>query len=264
MARTAKGNWDPASPFPKFNVSFGVFPAASASDVLTRDDMQKLYFSTTASQEHAGRQTQEGGEIENMSHVHLIGRRDGKYMKYQINRAPLLQRDSCRYTRDYAPKYLGDYVCNKELAETFRYSVSHQTGVELNNRSLYSEDFPPTTPQQMKAAKLPSQAPKQLRTHTLGGSGNEMHVKTSFSHNQHQRPSGDVSSCCERFIPKPNLTLAGNRLSNYKSLYREDFKGTRKDSSLSRCQSVPSVLESSVNDDLTLSTRRVCFMSPGQ
>merc|ERR1719198_1347858 len=57
---------------------------------------------------------------ENYDDVHSIGKKDTKYMKCQINTAPLTNRQACKYTQDFGPLPLGDKQINSELAANWK------------------------------------------------------------------------------------------------------------------------------------------------
>ncbi|CAE8604325.1 unnamed protein product, partial [Polarella glacialis] len=79
--------------------------------------MQQLYFRTSTGQAFQAPMTALKAQGENFIEVHGIGQRSGKYMGYQLKRAPLLDRTSVNYNRDYTVLPLDDLQATRELAK---------------------------------------------------------------------------------------------------------------------------------------------------
>jgi len=261
------------------NVSFGVFPSQSAVKSRSTSDLQALYYATTVKRNHCGRLQQPEDIGENFDAIHKMGQKNTKYMKYQIKKAPLVDRSACKYHQEFVPKPLGDCVCNKELAKTFKGGLvggKVQSNPSFGKSSRYKDDFCiDRSPQEMRSAKPESQGPhRKARTQTLGGTGDMLEV-TSNSHMDHIAHPQNLAKAQEILIPKPNLTLAGKCNSDtYKTSYSKEFRDPlrqqalllqRSGGSLSNFDDMFKDMQtiSMGDDDHIFQTRRACFLSPG-
>jgi len=252
------------------NHSFGVFPSKSSVRSRSEADLQKLYFATTVLHHHDGREPPPDSRTENLEAVHKMGQQNSKYMKYQLNTAPALNRSSCKYTRDYAPKPLGDHVFNKDLAESFRGPQKRPdaNNIDFGNKSIYAENFNKgRSTEELKLAKLPTQGPgRDTRTQTLGATDASM-VFASHSHECHKAwPDAKLQGLA---IPKTQLKLSGGTVlsDTYRTSYGSDFKNHSKSpSSLNDLLADlrPTKSRTSNEEDRMFHVRRACFLSPGQ
>mmetsp|Transcript_35595 Transcript_35595/g.62894 ORF Transcript_35595/g.62894 Transcript_35595/m.62894 type:complete len:263 (+) Transcript_35595:85-873(+) len=258
------------------NQSFGCFPSQSAVRSRPKGDLHKLYYKTSSQAEFSWRTQKEEDRAENFDAIHKMGQKNTKYMKYQIKQAPLVDRTACKYTREFGPKPLGDNICNRELADTFRGPQSLPKGrLDVKNLSQYTEDFPNMTTGDLRSAKLPNQGPKRkARTQTLGGIGDSL-VLTSSSHDDHRTPYAPLARNPRVAAPKPNITLAGTGFGDaFKTQYSKDFgpgaagrrilQGSASAPQLDAEELLPAAYSTQVDDDETLfQVRRACFLSPG-
>jgi hypothetical protein len=250
------------------NTSFGVFPSRSSVRSRSETDLQKLYFRTTVGHHHDGREQPPDSRIENLEAIHKMGRKNTKYMKYQINQAPALNRNSCKYNRDYAPKPLGGHICNNDLAALFKGpSTRAELNVDFGNKTKYSETFNnPRTADELKFAKLPLQGPgKDERTQTIGGCGESM-VFTSHLQSEHNAPSSGLSKA-ESHKGKPNIMLGGTVTSDaYRTSYGSEFKTPAKSSQTLDAffAELKSMKAADSHDVQMFGFRRACYLSPGQ
>lgn len=104
-----------------------------------------MFFRPTSQGAFTAKQLTEEDISENMNHVHNAGSTYGKYLPYQRNSAPLLDRMSCKYTRDFPVRTNVNLQKkgNDDLAESFRGPPGmkapkvNQSGVQ----SAYNENF---------------------------------------------------------------------------------------------------------------------------
>jgi hypothetical protein len=240
-----------------------------------KEDYKRLYLRTTSNASfNWGSGTQKEEDLnENMGQIHAMGQKNTKYMRYQLKRAPLVDRTALTSTRDFPVQPLGDNICNRELAATFKgQGKVGSTPSVVKSESSYQGTFVEPTRQQMKGAKIKSFAPSQSRTQTLGGTGQFM-VGCSNSHASHVAPHRGMALAGEAIIPKPNLTLCSEPVGAYNSMYKEDYIGPMafKDRML-RTGSAPVLREQDLlagmsfppSNDALFATRRACYLSPGQ
>lgn len=255
--------------------SSGCFPSATAVASVSKEDYKRLYLCTTKDKAHnwrAGTHT-EDDRMENMDQVLSMGAKNTKYMRYQVKRAPLVDRTALTSCRDFCPKPLGDNICNRELADTFRGpKLATSTPSVCKNESSYGATFTLSSRKQMRSAKSKSCAPDQLRTRTLGGTGDMMELKSN-SHDHHGAPPRGMSLTGECIIPKPNLTLIAEPVGAATSQYNEDYIGPRKfKQRMLKCGSAPVIRPADIlagmnfhgEHEEMFGTRRACFLSPGQ
>lgn len=259
---------------PPNNASYGVFPSQTAVRSKSSGELRDLYFKTSKTptdvkalyfknQDGTARDEVERGE--NFDQIHSIGKKNTKYMKYQKNTAALLDRNACRYHKDFLAFPVGDNVVNAELAKTFKGGSRLSNLPSLGTKSNYAETFAFPSSKQMRASKLPSQAPKQARTQTLGGTGDTM-VTNSLAHETYQGPREGMSAVSAPAIaPRPNLTLSGKGGGMfYKSMYQKDFKGSKSQPLDVDWESyIPTSPPFAIADPAVYGTRRMVYMSPG-
>jgi len=249
------------------NDSYGVFP--EAMPMLTRQHMQKLYF-TTSSREHNGAFAPPG---ENMDDVMNMGARDGKYMRYRPSRAPLFTRDFCSYTAHYDEKPLGDHQANKMLAESFRPNRNVDTvRPKLDDRSTQKDSFVQYSKKQFRMAKPPNQGPdRRQRTKMPGSASDSLLVTTSSSHHQHQAPldSRGLPPPVDKpaVAPPDNVQINPRSLGNYQTRYMTDFKagpiqGRQRPFTIPLDPGIPSLATQIPHE--AWEVRRCAFMGPGR
>jgi len=251
------------------HASVGHLPSQNVMKTLTQEDMRKLYFRTMASTEHAGRRLPAEDAAENYGDVHDMGKRNGKYMKYQQKRAPLVDRSACRYSRDFITLPLGDNICNGQLAASFKQGLgSGGKGVQapMLAKSSYMADFPEMNDKQLKAAKQGSCRPEQARTQTIGGTGDMLEVQ-SHVHQKFAPPPTGLELAGKILIPKPNLSVGMNIGEPPRTSYKSEFG--RSAQNMMKSGSAPQLNTLGIpvdigNDDEMFQVRRACFLSPGQ
>lgn len=248
------------------NASFGVFPSHSAVRSKSCTDLQRLYFRTTQKYEHDWRTIPEEDRGENFDQIHNIGKRTTKYMKYQKQTAPLLDRTACTHRKEYVPRPLGDCQTNKELAATFRGDKKYMSTPSLGGESSYKETFVPITRKAHEAAKQKSCAPKRGRTQTLGGTDDFMEAESN-THRSHPIHPMELAKVTPSMSPSPNITLSSTSAGDlYRSQYHRDFPMTRvQPHAPTRWEDyMPGPSPFTLADDSIYRLRRACFLSPGQ
>jgi len=173
---------------------------------MSHGDLRKLYFGTTNEHQYAGLPVPGGAQTESFGDVHCIGKRDTKYSKYLVNRAPLLDRSSCAYTREFAAKPLGDHVGNRLMAKALQGGERVPSTPLVNTVTEKSEAFLGYCGDELRAAcARADKGVRQVRTQTVKGTGDNM-VMASHSHSQHRGPRSEIQSLGTAFRPRPNLT----------------------------------------------------------
>lgn len=244
------------------HASFGVFPSQSAVRSKSTGDIQRLYFRTSQREEFDWRTLPESDRPENFDQVHNIGKRTTKYMKYQKKVAPLVDRTCCRYNMDFIPKESADFSCNKELAGIFAGSKPVAASPSFGIKSNYKETFVPITTDKLRGAKQRSQAPKQVRTKTLGGTEDLLETE-SMVHRTFSSPDINLAKPTPALVPKPNLTMSGHGAGD---LFRSNYDRTFANSYSALVAERPFEVDQSPHvlaDDSIYKTRRACFLSPG-
>jgi len=219
------------------NDSFGVFSSASSADFLAPEHKAILargQYGTQYERDFWERKLTEEDLSENMIHVHNAGKTYGKYLPFKSSKAPLLDRDACRYTREYTEKPMLTLQCegNKKLAESFG-PVRTKAGFSKNSitdyKSQYNRINIGCTRSEMSAAKPPMWTPPEgadLRT-ILGGKG-DMQVKVSHNQSTHAadfRQNYDVNGTAIKGY-KGNIELQGYHSGDYqKTSYQNEFNG---------------------------------------
>lgn len=167
--------------------SQGYKPSRKSTSSLTKEEIRKLYFSTTSSRDVPGRVSTEEERGENFYDVHGIGQRTSKYMDYQMKTAPLIQRSACSHTSQFVPMVLGDNVVNRQLADSFKEGWQAGKGPSLapmTANSVSFEDFPAATAAQMARCTPYIEKPDAMeRTSTICTKGDLMETQ---SHEQNQ------------------------------------------------------------------------------
>jgi len=251
------------------HTSCGPFPTSSAIRSRPQGELNKLFYSTSSRDQLKGNGlADQDASSENFDAIHKMGHKNSKYMKYQLKTAQLLDRNACKYTRDYVAKPLGDCECNRELAKTFRGPLTSPAGnIDFEPRSQYNDNFPGFMGKELKSAKLKNQAPHDRRTKTVGGIGESM-VLASTAHNDLRPPQHGMALQCDSFIPKPNLTLSAkcNHSDTYKSMSRSEFSWPRRKTPMSSSASAPGLGDAGAETDDGVdifSVRRAGYLSPG-
>jgi hypothetical protein len=250
---------------PYNNGSFGVFPSQSAVRSKSTGDLQRLYFRTCQRDEHDWRTIPENDRPENFDQIHNIGKRTTKYMKFQKKTAPLVDRTACRYNQEFTPKPLGDYATNKELAITFSGAKKPTTSKAFDAQTNYQSTFKDMDTQQLRSAKQKSCAPKQVRTSTLGGTGDLLETG-SMAHQTFRTPPLHLAKNAPALAPKPNLTMAGQQASHlFTTAYNRDFVQhgssvveARYEDFMPPSEQLPYLADPSIYN-----ARRACYLSPG-
>lgn len=198
--------------------SVGIFPATE--DRMSKEEMQKLFFSTTSADEYISKRSE---PAESFDDIHNMGTKNGKYMTYRPSKAPLWARSICRYTETFAPKPLGDFACNKMLAETFRLQSKAPPKLELSSKTAYREQFPKMNAQQAYGARAESCSPAVVK-HVDDTS--KLLVTRSTSHAQFGGHKITKDPQSESFKPSHSSHVKDKRLvTNYRTRYHEDYHG---------------------------------------
>lgn len=251
------------------HASFGCFPSPSAVTSLSKEDMRRLYFRTTVGENHDGRMLSEEDRAENFQDVHAIGQRTSKYMKYQVKRAPLLDRSATKHAREYIPMPLGDNLINGQLAKSFKEGLAAGkggSGAPIDQKSSYGDTFAGFSDKQSRAARQKSARPSRALTQTLGGTGDLLETRSSC-HDLFAPPPEGMSLTGKVLLPKNNLTCVSTPVEPPRSSYNTEFGRSAK--SMLKTASMPSFNEEAMPvltnaDDEVFRVRRACFLSPGQ
>lgn len=188
-------------------------------------------------------------------------------MKYQKQKAPLVDRTACKYNQEFTSKPLGDYVTNTALAKQFASRSQPFTSKTIGDvKSNYNDYFgKELTTHELQSAKQKSCAPKIVRTQTLGGT-NDFLEPVSLAHSTYQKHPMHLARGDPAVPPKPNLTMAGQQASHlFTTAYNRDFvkntatvtEGTYEDF-MPPADQIPHLADPSIYH-----ARRACFLSPG-
>lgn len=248
------------------NASYGVFPSQTAVRSKSTGDLRDLYFKTTQQKMLTGQTIPSDEQPENFDHIHNMGKKTTRYMKFQRNTAPLVDRTACRYHQEFIPKPLGDNECNRELAKTFKGDTRPKVSPPSQAKSSYAEGFVRPSREQLRGSRQGSCAPKQIRTQTLGGIGESMELH-SHAHANYMAHDTGMARGTRAPAPKPNLTLAGSYVSELnRSHYQRDFVGAQQKAVTDAdwADYMPKLPAWVAEADPSMhQTRRTCFLSPG-
>eukprot|EP00418_Pyrodinium_bahamense_P046821 CAMPEP_0179191028 /NCGR_PEP_ID=MMETSP0796-20121207/94873_1 /TAXON_ID=73915 /ORGANISM="Pyrodinium bahamense, Strain pbaha01" /LENGTH=258 /DNA_ID=CAMNT_0020895235 /DNA_START=144 /DNA_END=920 /DNA_ORIENTATION=+ len=252
--------------------SSGCFPGQTAVSSVSQEDLKKLTYRTAYKHGTPGRMMSEEDKWENFSDVHGIGQKDTKYIRFQKNTAPLLDRSACSSTRDFIAKPLGDNQINAQLAESFKantFTSKKGLDVSAQQNSCYSAEFVQYPTERMVSAKQKSFKPRQGRTQPLSSITHLMETH-SASQLEYVPPHAELAKAAEILLMRPNLGLSGSWGSGPpKSSYGRDFNGGR----VRRYGSEPQLVNLDLPeappellpyDHPCFHVRRACHMSPGQ
>lgn len=257
------------------NISHGVLASSSSSNHLSKEDVQKFYFSTSVGREFYERPVAAEDRGENMLHIQNAGKTYGKYLPYRTSKAPLLDRDATRYTKEYkenpAPVSV-QYEMNKRLAESYGpkpFRSSPPVRVE-SFQTKYTDEYGPEkqlTTSQMRQAK-----PALLEKVTDGGLelmlGGGGHAKTTVlkshlqsTHIGHFKPPFDVRG--EAADPsKGHIELQGYHSGDFqRTAYHNDFNSRKcnQDATKRRNQQVGSAFRMSIQRSSSAADMRRTF-----
>eukprot|EP00927_Polykrikos_kofoidii_P079918 TRINITY_DN76763_c0_g1_i1.p1 TRINITY_DN76763_c0_g1~~TRINITY_DN76763_c0_g1_i1.p1 ORF type:complete len:273 (+),score=23.71 TRINITY_DN76763_c0_g1_i1:85-903(+) len=158
--------------------SFGVFTSDSALNAVSKEDANKLRWST---QSRSNFYRKDGDELsDSCLSVYEPGR---SVTCFRQRHAELHNRSMTRYGSQYYQKKSGDYIENKQLAVSFRPPPS-QSSPDLHDggaRTIYGRNYPWVSEEKLRLAKLESQAPGPLdkSERVMGGVGVSMETKPS-------------------------------------------------------------------------------------
>lgn len=210
-----------------------------STDIATKEELQKLYFRTTTSSTFNLTGAPKEANSENMLDVHFIGQRPGKYLPYQAKRAPLLDRSSCCYTKDFVVLPLGDAPITREMAKVNKTRGSNfKSGLDaqMETQTKYREDFRPPSRTEARNARPASAKPAATRSTTLPTG--KLMESTSVAH-QAFRLQPAIAQSQPVKPPKSHLGLA-QHVVQLTTSYRDEF-GYQSPSrpKLQRCRSAP-------------------------
>eukprot|EP00933_Yihiella_yeosuensis_P068670 TRINITY_DN7455_c0_g1_i1.p1 TRINITY_DN7455_c0_g1~~TRINITY_DN7455_c0_g1_i1.p1 ORF type:complete len:366 (+),score=65.02 TRINITY_DN7455_c0_g1_i1:321-1418(+) len=221
-----------------------LLPTSAIKELAHPDEVRALYFRTTTSQAFAQQGAPPEAKGENFVEVHAVGQRDGKYMGYQLNRAPLLNRSACKYTQDFVVLPLGDCKTNTDLAKVYKDKTKQNnisgSAAPFDATTKYTEDFRAPSQKQTQSARPKSAKPKIGLSTTLPRG--HMLETTSFSHDTFAVHLTTFASEKAK-PPQPNLHLPLSSVP-YSTSYKDQFTAPvdprlarlRK---LQRCASAP-------------------------
>lgn len=152
---------------------------------------------------------------ENFDDVHSIGKKDTRYLKCQINTAPLTNRQACKYTQDFIPLPLGDKQINTELANNWknmRAAGPRTADAPMAGHKTTSEEAwdAKKSPQQMweEGQKYGGIRPTNKLTKTIPGSGYLMELK-SHEQTHFKVPDLRLAKSERALPPRPGLDIGG-------------------------------------------------------
>eukprot|EP00931_Biecheleriopsis_adriatica_P076786 TRINITY_DN50461_c0_g1_i1.p1 TRINITY_DN50461_c0_g1~~TRINITY_DN50461_c0_g1_i1.p1 ORF type:complete len:288 (-),score=45.79 TRINITY_DN50461_c0_g1_i1:335-1120(-) len=252
--------------------STGCLPSSSGINSVSKEDLVRLTYRTTYGTGVAGRIPSAEDKGENFSDIHMIGRKESPYMKFQKSTAPLLDHSACTNKREYTVLPLGDNKVNAMLAASFKGGLkggAAGSNAEMLKSSSYKDTFISYGTDRSLSAKPPSQKPKSGRTKTITGMTDMLETKPTSHVSFHAHPT-ELAKAGAILIPKPNIGLTdkwGGPVD--KSSYHSEFCGPFK-----RSHSTPNMsmadLELGRTEDLLpgdhqcFNMRRLSYMSPGQ
>jgi hypothetical protein len=252
--------------------SMGCLPRPHALSSVSPEQLRKLNYRTTTSTGVSGRVQTHDDKWENFIDIHNLGKKDSKYMKYQLCTAPLLDRSAVTSRRDFIELPLGDNQINSALAESFKGGVNAgNKGLEVSakNESAYKAEFCGYTGDLMKSAKQKSTKQKVGRTMTITGMTDMLETK-ALSHVTYSVPNGELAKKTPILHPPGNLGPAGKwdgpaPSSSYKTEFCREYK---------RENSLPDIKALAMHTGTAsallpdhhpaFKTKRVGYMSPGQ
>jgi len=195
---------------------------------IPKDKVKDMYFTTTTERVFTGRQLPTGGRMENLREVHCIGQKSTKYLKYQLRKAPLLDRSACQYTQDYVALPLCDAAVNAQLASSFKEASQNSAltspeGAKLVGETKYADDFKPLSEAQARGARQRSCKPKAKCANTLS-TGGKLLESQSASHEQFGTPDLSMAKNETVVPPKGNLATAFlDKFAPPKTAYQQEF-----------------------------------------
>eukprot|EP00931_Biecheleriopsis_adriatica_P001880 TRINITY_DN102398_c0_g1_i1.p1 TRINITY_DN102398_c0_g1~~TRINITY_DN102398_c0_g1_i1.p1 ORF type:complete len:306 (+),score=62.59 TRINITY_DN102398_c0_g1_i1:104-1021(+) len=200
-----------------------VYPSRASFEPVPTDEVQRLYFRTSTGTQFVQEGAPEDARCENFVDVHGIGQRTGKYLPYQKKRAPLFDRSSVAYYRDFIALPLDDAPITKALAKANKLRSNPQdksvSMAKLDGSTRYREQFTAPTRKEAKGAKQKNCKPKAALTHTLPTG--KLLEKRSFSHTVFEPPPQQFKSQPAK-PPMPNLFLL-DRYGPISTAYQEEF-----------------------------------------
>jgi len=173
-----------------------MFPGAKSFAQFTPEQIRMACYSTQASRACPGRKPAAEHVGENYTEIHCIGQRDSKYMPFDVNRAPLLNRGATRQFQDYHPHPLGDNIVNKALAANFKGGLTSSKGgnpCPMDGTSDAEDAYMGHIGQELIKAKSNNQKPGYVKTHTVCPPG-ELMEKKSHAHTNFQKPHAGFKS----------------------------------------------------------------------
>jgi len=247
------------------------FPGPAAVKSVSQADLARLTYGTSYATGVPGRVHREEDKWENMIDVHNLGKKDTKYMKYQKNVAPLLDRSACGSRRDFTEHPLGDNIINAELAVSFKGGLRGGAAgldVSAKNDSSYRAEFAGYDKDRSRGARPKSCKPKQSRTKTITGMTDMLETKP-MSHVAHSAPNAALAKAAETVLAKPNLGSIGTWGQPPKTSYRHEFRGLAPSSSAPVLGGLVDPSDERLSqllpdDHPSFNMRRLCYMSPGQ
>eukprot|EP00929_Paragymnodinium_shiwhaense_P048632 TRINITY_DN24561_c0_g1_i1.p1 TRINITY_DN24561_c0_g1~~TRINITY_DN24561_c0_g1_i1.p1 ORF type:complete len:363 (-),score=67.07 TRINITY_DN24561_c0_g1_i1:101-1189(-) len=217
---------------PLFTPCKSVLSAASAEDV------KRCYFQTSKHRAFRGRgpERDKDAKSENMINVHFVGQRlENKYLKFQVKTAPLLDRASCHYHKDFLPRPLGDNVMNREMAKVNKAGKGPATTqAAFSDSTQYNETFrPPTAKEAQEARRQDASFSREelCKSRSVLSPVKQM-LETSAASHLHfpQRPASCQSwaSSVPARAPPDNLSVHKSAAVTPTTAYRQQFGGPGK------------------------------------
>jgi hypothetical protein len=205
-------------------------PAKAALADLSQEDIRRFFYQTQTSSEFQAPAVTEDALWENFLSIHMIGRRDSKYMKYQYKQAPLCQRTLCEHTRAYHPHDISDHAVTGQLANEIKLKQGvgrSKVKVPFAGVTKYADDYKKYSREQARGAKRPSAKPVYptndfgIPYHPLLGS-EKLEETVSHEHKQFRAHPLELAKAEKAKPPKANLRLV-DHLVPQTTAYREEF-----------------------------------------
>lgn len=208
------------------SASFWYLPSQSSQKHLSAEDLRRAFYQTTNDAELRGKQIPTESRGENMIDVYNIGRKDSKYMRYQIKRAPLIDRNSCQYNWDYTAMPLNGLSTTKAIARESK-SKSQNAGAASRafkfggHVSRYKEEFKGFTGEQTAEARPGSARPPAGRSAMPKGD-----LQENVSHEQEtfkQLPKDAWCKGSKVSAPMNHLQVGNSTPQQNNTLYRDTY-----------------------------------------
>lgn len=203
----------------------GSLSSAKSTKRLSKREINRLFWTTSAQHSYAGRQLTAVDHNECFDQIHKVGHANTKYLKFPLNHAPTTQRSSCAYNTEFAPKPTDLIADNNDFAKTLKGGALQKSAPSLGTKTTHNDTYKwVDTAKEFKASKFPleaAQGDSHASTCTLGAIGGS-HIKASHMHSQHRGQPKDHKMMGTLPYPKSNLMLSGGQYSHWTTKYEHE------------------------------------------